>query len=47
VVGDTQHLEQVRERLDDEDEAVRSQAERALRTMGARLDVDPELWAQG
>jgi hypothetical protein len=43
VVGDTQHLEQVRERLDDEDEAVRSQAERALRTMGARLDVDPEL----
>lgn len=41
VVGDTQHLAPVRERLEDGDEQVRRQAERALSAMARRLDVDP------
>jgi hypothetical protein len=47
VAGDTQHVEMVRERIEDPDEAVRSQAARALRQMSARLDVDPDLWSPG
>lgn len=41
VVGDTEHVEPVRARLEDADEQVRRQAERALGRMTARLDVDP------
>ncbi len=41
VAGDTQHLGPVRARLEDEDELVRRQAERALTAMARRLDVDP------
>jgi hypothetical protein len=40
VVGDTQHLGSVRERLGDGEEQVRRQAERALSAMARRLDVD-------
>lgn len=43
VTGDTQHIDMVRDRRSDEDEAVRVQAERALQRMGARMDVEPEL----
>lgn len=39
VAGDTEHVEIVRDRLEDDDEAVRRQAERALATMQRRLDV--------
>lgn len=41
VVGDTEHVDLVRERLEDEDEVVRTQAERTLTRMRRRLDVDP------
>jgi hypothetical protein len=41
VAGDTEHLETVRDRLEDADEQVRRQAARALERLGARLDVDP------
>ena len=40
VVGDNPHIEMVRDRLEDEDEAVRGQAERALTQLATRLDVD-------
>ena len=40
VTGDTQHLGPVRDRCEDDDEAVRRQAERALGQMTVRLDVD-------
>jgi hypothetical protein len=43
VTGDTQHVEMVRDRLEDEDEAVRTQAERALKRMASRIDVEPDL----
>jgi hypothetical protein len=39
VVGDSEHLAVVRDRLADEDEAVRHQAARALGTMEQRLDL--------
>jgi hypothetical protein len=39
VVGDTEHVDVVRERLDDPDEAVRRAAARALERLGRRLDV--------
>jgi hypothetical protein len=41
VVGDTQHMGPVRERLEDGAEQVRRQAERALSAMARRVDVDP------
>lgn len=41
VVGDTQHLGSVRDRLEDGSELVRRQAEPALSAMARRLDVDP------
>lgn len=41
VAGDDQHVEMVRGRLADDDEAVRRQAERALQLMAVRLDVEP------
>jgi hypothetical protein len=44
VAGDTQHVELVRERLEDDDEQVRAQAERALKRLGTRLDVESDLW---
>lgn len=47
VVGDTQHVEMVRDRLEDADDAVRVQAERALTRMAARMDVEPDLWSPG
>ena len=43
VVGDTEHVALVRDLLEDDDEAVRGQAGRALAAMARRLDVDPEL----
>jgi hypothetical protein len=42
VAGDTEHVEMVRERLEDADEQVRRQAGRAITQMAARLDVDTE-----
>jgi HEAT repeat protein len=39
VTGDTEHLVVVRDHLDDEDEAVRRQAARALAAMERRLDL--------
>jgi HEAT repeat protein len=39
VVGDSEHLAVVRERLDDEDDAVRRNAARALSAMEQRLDL--------
>lgn len=47
VAGDTQHVEMVRDRIEDPEESVRIQAERALRRMGTRMDVDPDLWRPG
>jgi HEAT repeats len=44
TVGDTEHLEVVRGRLDDEDPAVRRQAGRSLEQLARRLDVDVEPW---
>jgi hypothetical protein len=44
VVGDTEHLELVRLRLEDADDAVRGQAARALERIAARLDVSPGDW---
>jgi HEAT repeat protein len=41
VAGDDQHVEMVRGRLEDGDEQVRRQAERALQLMAVRLDVEP------
>ena len=43
VAGDTQHVDLVRDRLEDDDEAVRRQAERALKQMAKRMDVEPDL----
>ena len=45
VAGDTQHVELVRDRLEDDDEAVRRQAARALKAMAKRLDVGPDRWS--
>jgi len=42
VVGDTEHLELVRALLEDPEEVVRVQAERALKRMAARMDIDAE-----
>jgi len=39
VTGDSEHLNAVRDRLDDEDEAVRRQAARALTSLERRLDL--------
>ena len=39
VVGDTEHVEQVRDLVEDSDEQVRGQAQRALTRMTARLDI--------
>ena len=39
VVGDTEHVEVVRRAADDVEELVRTQAERALSALGARLDL--------
>jgi hypothetical protein len=39
VVGDTDHVGLVRERLEDEQEEVRRQAERALQQLARRLDL--------
>jgi hypothetical protein len=39
VSGDSEHVGAVRDRLDDEDEAVRRQAARALQALGRRLDL--------
>ena len=44
VTGDSEHLDLVRQRIDDPDEAVRRQARRALDRLGRRLDLDPEGW---
>jgi hypothetical protein len=41
AVGDTEHLDAVRGRLDDQDPDVRRQAARALEQLSARLDVAP------
>ena len=46
VAGDTQHVELVRDRLEDDDEAVRRQAERALKQMATRMDVEPGCGSQ-
>ena len=40
VTGDTEHVEAVRDRLDDDHEDVRRQAARALDRMARRLDLD-------
>jgi len=40
VVGDTEHVELVRDRLEDAEEAVRVQAARALARMATRIDVE-------
>ena len=40
VAGDTEHVEAVRDLLDDVDEQVRRQAARALERMAARLDLE-------
>ncbi|MGZ8744935.1 MAG: HEAT repeat domain-containing protein [Nocardioides sp.] len=42
VVGDTEHLDAVRARLDDESEVVRRQAGRALERLAVRLDLVDE-----
>ena len=39
VVGDSEHLDSVRDHLDDPDEAVRRQAARALAALSRRLDL--------
>ena len=41
VAGDSEHVERVRDLLEDGDEQVRRQAERALQLMAVRLDVEP------
>lgn len=41
AVGDTEHVEVVRERLDDEHADVRRAAARALERLAARLDLEP------
>jgi hypothetical protein len=41
VAGDTQHVDLVRELLEDVDEQVRAQAERAMTRLGTRLDLSP------
>ena len=40
AVGDTEHVDVVRELLDDEDQAVRRQAARSLTLLARRLDLD-------
>ena len=40
AVGDTEHVDVVRELLDDEDQAVRRQAARSLSLLARRLDLD-------
>jgi HEAT repeats len=47
VAGDTQHVDLVRDRLEDDDEAVRRQAERALEQMARRMDVGRDLGFPG
>ena len=44
VAGDTPHVELVRDRLEDDDEAVRRHAERALEALATRLDMEPDRW---
>ena len=39
AVGDTEHVDAVREALDDEEAAVRRQAARALASLERRLDL--------
>jgi HEAT repeat protein len=43
VVGDTEHVEVVRARLDDADPAVRRQAARSLTRLARRLDLEIEV----
>lgn len=43
VCGDTEHVDLVRDLLEDGDEAVRRQAGRALAAVARRLDVEPGL----
>jgi hypothetical protein len=47
VTGDTEHVEKVRNLLEDGDEQVRRQAERALKRLGTRLGGEPDLWLPG
>ena len=42
AVGDTEHVEVVRDLLDDEEQAVRRQAARSLTQLARRLDLDVE-----
>jgi hypothetical protein len=39
VVGDSEHLDCVRDHIEDPDEAVRRQAARALEALSRRLDL--------
>ncbi|GAB3256798.1 HEAT repeat domain-containing protein [Nocardioides dilutus] len=47
VVGDTEHVELVRARLEDREEWVRRQAARAVEQLGTRLDGDRDPWLAG
>ena len=42
AVGDTEHVDVVRDLLDDEEQAVRRQAARSLTQLARRLDLDVE-----
>jgi hypothetical protein len=44
AVGDTEHVDVVRDLLDDADAAVRRQAARALTRLARRLDLDVDPW---
>ena len=44
AVGDTEHVEVVRDRLEDEEPAVRRQAARSLEQLARRLDLDLDAW---
>jgi hypothetical protein len=44
AVGDTEHVDVVRDLLDDGEPAVRRQAARALQAMAKRLDLDVDPW---
>ena len=44
AVGDTEHVEVVRDLLDDEETSVRRQAARALEQLARRLDLDAGDW---
>jgi HEAT repeat protein len=44
IVGDTEHVDVVRDLLDDEDPAVRRQAARSLSRLAGRLDLEIDPW---